>query len=186
MKGFSMNTISTSSHSSRRRRGYSLIEVLMTSLIIQIIAGMVAVSVSHVAETERTSYAGQEAVSALRYARQLAQTTGTPCGVIFDNTTQQIKVFRGTTSTIVSDSAIPGGQYIVNLTTQANTNGVKISSISLAGAAGTKTVTYGNIGATSGAPKGLGSTNNNGFIKLSIGGATKTVSIPSAGDPTLN
>ena len=44
-----MTRISTSSRPAprpaRRRKGYSLIEVLMTSLIIQIIAGMVAVPV---------------------------------------------------------------------------------------------------------------------------------------------
>lgn len=169
----------------RARRGYSLIEVLMTSLIIQIIAGMVAVSVSNVTESERTSFAGQEAVSALRYARQLAQTTGVPCGVIFDNTNQQIKVFRGTTTNIVSDNAMPGGQYIVNMGNQANTRGVKIAQISLAGGS-TTTVTYGYVGGTSGVAKGLGSTNNTGFIKFSLGGASKTVNIPSAGDPTLN
>lgn len=169
-----------------RRRGYSLIEVLMTSLIIQIIAAMVAVSVSTVTETERTSYAGQEAITAIRYARQLAQTTGTPCGVIFDNTNQQIKVFRGTTATIASNAAMPGGQYIINMANQANTHGVTIATVSLAGGTGNTVVTYGNVGATSGLAKGLGSTVNTGFIKFGLGGATKTVTIPSAGDPTLN
>jgi Tfp pilus assembly protein FimT len=170
----------------RFRRGYSLIEVLICSLIIQIIAGIVAVSVSTVTETERTSYAGQEVVTAMRYARQLAQTTGTPCGVVFDNTNQQIKVFRGTTATIAPNTGMPGGQYIVNLAAQANTHGVTLSSVSLAGAAGNNVVTYGVIGAVSGIPKGLGSTTNTGYVKLSLGGATQTVNIPAAGDPTLN
>jgi Tfp pilus assembly protein FimT len=169
-----------------RRRGYSLIEVLLTSLIIQIIAGMVSVSVSSVAATERTNYAGQETVTALRYARQLAQTDGVPCGVIFDSANQQIKVFRGTTSTIATNNAIPGGQYIINLTQQANTTGVKITSISLTGPAQNAIVTYGNIGTSSGVAKGLGSTVNTGFVVLSDGNAATKVWIPAAGEPTLN
>jgi Tfp pilus assembly protein FimT len=169
-----------------RRGGYSLIEVLLTSLIIQIIAGIVSVSVANVAATERTSYAGQEVVTALRYARQLAQTDGLPCGVIFDSVNQRVMVFRGTTDTIVPNSAMPGGQYIINLPRQANTTGVNITSVSLAGAAGNNVVTYGNIGPTSGVAKGLGSTNNTGFVILSRGDAAVKVWIPAAGEPSLN
>src|SRR5690349_8551559 len=87
------------------RRGYSLIEMLMTILITQIIAAMVSVSVSNVAASERANFTGQEIITALRYARQLSQTLGTPCGVIFDSSTQQVKVFRGTTATIVANNA---------------------------------------------------------------------------------
>jgi Tfp pilus assembly protein FimT len=169
----------------QRRGGYSLIEVLMTSLIIQIIAGMVSVSVSDVAATERTNYAGQEVITAIRYARQLAQTDGTPCGVIFDSTNQQVKVFRGNTSTIAANAALPGGQYIIKLAQQANTTGVKITSISLTGPAQNNVVTYGNIGASSGMAKGLGSTINTGFVVLSNGNVSTKVWIPAAGEPTL-
>jgi Tfp pilus assembly protein FimT len=175
-------------HLSRRcaRGGYSLIEVLMTSLIIQIIAGMVAVSVSNVAATERCSYAGQEVISAIRYARQLAQTSGTPCGVVFDSTHQQIKVFRGTTATIAPNAAMPGGLYIVDLASQANTRGVTISSVSLAGSLNNNVLTYGNIGTTSHMIKGLGSTTNTGFVVLTEGSGATKVNIPSAGEPTVN
>jgi Tfp pilus assembly protein FimT len=170
----------------QHRRGYSLIEVLMTTLIIQMIAGMVSVSVSNVAATERANYAGQEAITAIRYARQLAQSDGTPCGVIFDAANQQIRVFRGTPSTTAVNSAIPGGQYIIKLAQQANTTGVKITSVSLAGPPQNNVVTYGNIGAISGTAKGLGSTVNTGFVVLSNGEGTTKVWIPAAGEPTLN
>jgi Tfp pilus assembly protein FimT len=170
----------------RGRGGYSLIEVLMTTLIIQMIAGMVSVSVSNVASTERANYAGQEAVTAIRYARQLAQSDGIPCGVIFDATNQQIRVFRGTTSTTAANAALPGGQYIIKLAQQANTTGVKITSISLAGSVGNNVVTYGNVGTISGVAKGLGSTTNTGFVVLSNGQGTTKVWIPAAGEPTLN
>jgi Tfp pilus assembly protein FimT len=170
----------------RGRGGYSLIEVLMTSLIVQIIAGMVSVSVSNVAATERCSYAGQEAISAIRYARQLAQTSGTPCGVIFDSARQQIRVFRGTTTTTAPNAAMPGGLYIVDLASQANTRGVTISSVSLAGTLNNNVVTYGNVGTTSHVTKGLGSTTNTGFVILSEGSGATKVNIHSAGEPTLN
>jgi hypothetical protein len=158
----------------------------MTTLIIQIIAGMVGVSVSHVAATERLSFAAQEAVTALRYARQLSQTCGTPCGVVFDTDNQRFRVFRGSVITTAPNSGMPGGQYIVTLSTQSDTSGVTISTVSLAGAAGNKTVTFGNVGATSGLSKGLGSTVNSGYVTLSYGSTTKTITIPEAGEPTVN
>ena len=170
----------------RRPRGYSLLEVMLTSVIIQIIAGIVTVTVGNVASTERGSYAGQEVVSAIRYARQLAQTTGQPCGVIFDTDNQQVKVFLGTTTNIAPNSAFAGGTYIIKLRQQSNTTGVSIATVSLAGPSGNKVVTYGNIGATSGMPKGLGSTVNPGFITLTVGNATRTVTIPAAGEPSIN
>jgi Tfp pilus assembly protein FimT len=168
----------------RRRGGYSLIEVLMTSLIIQIIAGMVAVSVSNVAAAERTSYAGQEVVTALRYARQLAQSSGTPSGVVFDATNQTVSVFSGTPTTIVPNNAMPGGVYTVNLNSQANTHGVMITSVSLAGDPNNNMVCYGTTQPKSGI-RGLGSTTNNGFVVLSQGTGSVTVNIPVIGEPTL-
>jgi Tfp pilus assembly protein FimT len=170
----------------RHRKGYSLIEVLLTSLIIQIIAGIVSVSVANVAATERTNFAGQEAITAIRYARQLAQTDGIPCGVIFDSANQQIRVFRGNTGVTAANAAMPGGQYIIQLAQQANTSGVKITSISLTGPTNNNVVTYGNVGATSGVAKGLGSTTNTGFVVLSNGTSATKVWIPAAGEPTLN
>jgi prepilin-type N-terminal cleavage/methylation domain-containing protein len=164
------------------RRGYSLIEVLMTSLIIQIIAGIVTVSMSSAADTERTSYAAQDIVTAIRYARQLAQSDGVPCGVIFDTDNNQVRVFRGSTATIATNKAFPNGQYIIYL----NQKSVSISAVNLAGPANNKVLTYGNIGVVSGVAKGLGSTTNTGVVTLSLGSHTKTVNIPTAGDPTLN
>jgi Tfp pilus assembly protein FimT len=156
----------------------------MTSLIIQIIAGMVAVSVSNVATAERTSYAGQEVITALRYARQLAQSSGTPCGVVFDATNQKISVFRGTPDAVVPNNAMPRGTYTVDLNSQANTQGVKITSVSLAGDPGNNMVYYGTTQPKSGV-RGLGSTTNNGFVVLGEGAGSVTVSIPVIGEPTL-
>ena len=115
--------------------GYSLMEMLVTLIVIQAIAGMIGISVSSVASTERLSFTAQEIISAIRYARQLAQTSGTPCGVIFDSVNQQVKVFRGSASTIAPNAAMPGGQYIINLLQQVDTGGVQLTTISLAGCA---------------------------------------------------
>lgn len=164
------------------RRGYSLIEMLMTILLIQFIGALVAVQVSSATAVERSDYAGQEVIAALRYARQLAQTKGTPCGVIFDDVNQKISVFQTTTSNIVTTAAV-GGQYVVNFKTKSNCLGTTISAINLSG--GGKVVTYGKIGSTSNMPRGLGSTTNNGLVTLKCGDATHTIVIPEAGEPTL-
>ena len=165
------------------RRGYSLIEMLLTMLLIQFIGGLVAAEVSNAATAERVNYAGQETLSALRYARQLAQSTGAPCGVIFDDANQKISVFKGSQCVIAPNSALTGGQYVIYLSTQANLAGTTLSRITLAG--GGKVVIYGQIGATSNLPRGLGSTTTNGTVTLGFGAATCTVLIPDVGEPTL-
>jgi Tfp pilus assembly protein FimT len=166
-------------------RGYSLIEMLLTILLIQIIGGLVAVQVSSATASERTNYAAQETLSALRYARQLALSTGQPAGVAFDNTNQTITVFRRVNNQSVTETntALMGGQYVINLKTRANVAGTTLSNINLAG--GGKVVTYGLIGGTSYMPRGLGSTANNGTITLKSGSATLTVLIPDAGEPSV-
>jgi Tfp pilus assembly protein FimT len=166
----------------RGRGGYSLIEMLLTIMLVQFIGALVSVQVSSATAVERGDYAGQELITALRYARQLALTKGTPCGVILDDTNQKFSVFQTTTSNIVNNSAI-GGPYTVNFKTQSNCLGTTFNSITLSG--GGKIVTYGKIGATSNLPRGLGSTTNNGIIILKCGTATHTINIPEAGEPTL-
>jgi Tfp pilus assembly protein FimT len=167
------------------RRGYSLIEMLLTILLIQIIGGLVAVQVSSATATERTNYASQETISALRYARQLALSTGQPAGVSFDNTNQTITVFKrvNNQNVTVTNAALMGGQYVINLKTRANVSGTTVSNINLAG--GGKIVTYGLIGGTSAMPRGLGSTANNGTITLKSGASTITILVPDAGEPSV-
>src|SRR4051794_878434 len=95
----------------RSRRAYSLIEMLITVLIIQIISGMVMVNVSNVQTNERLARACEQIVLALRYARLQAMSTGQPGGVEFNVASNTVRVFQGNAATTVSTSFIRGGTY---------------------------------------------------------------------------
>jgi Tfp pilus assembly protein FimT len=165
-----------STRRSARRRGYSLIEVLCTVLIIQIISGMVVVNVSSVQDNEKLSRAAEQIVVALRYARILAMSTGQPAGVEFDTATNQIRVFQGATATTVSNSQILGGTYLINLNTQADICNVKVSSALLSNDnTNPYQVIFGKLGGTL----------NNGYVTLSYGSCTRTVNIPLVGEATI-
>src|SRR5437870_2192120 len=81
-----------SRHLRRWGRAYSLIEMLITVLIIQIISGMVMVNVSQVQTNERLARACEQIVLALRYARLQAMSTGQPGGVEFNVATNSVRV----------------------------------------------------------------------------------------------
>jgi Tfp pilus assembly protein FimT len=160
----------------KRRRengGYSLIETMITVLIIHMISGMVIVSVSSIQRSEKLSRAGQQVVVALRYARILAMSTGQPAGVEFNTTTNQVRVFQGASATTVNNSMIQSGTYVINFNTQADVNGVTISNALLSSDV---TNPYWVVFGT------LGGTVNNGSVALNYGGQSVTVQIPLVGD----
>lgn len=160
----------------RKRRGYSLLEVLITVLIIHIISGMVMVNVSNVQTSERLVRGGQEVISAVRYARILAMTSGQNAGVEFDTSTNRVRVFQGTAATTATNSMIPGGSYILDFGTQSEISGIRIAGASIVGSTTNPyRVTFGT----------LGGTNNTGSITLSYGSQSKIVQMPAVGDPTL-
>lgn len=109
-------------------RAYSLLELLITVLIIQIISSMVVVNVSGVQAQERLQRAANQVITALRYARMLSMSSGQSCGVEFNQATNTIRVFQGASQTTVSDSTMPGGTYVIDLTNQRDISGVKIAS----------------------------------------------------------
>lgn len=157
----------------RTRRGYSLIEMLITVLIIQIISGMVMVNVSQVQTNERLARACEQIVLALRYARMQAMSTGQAGGVEFNIASNTVRVFQGASATTVNNSLISGGTYVINFANQGETSGVRLSAAMIANdATDPYRVTFGNLGGTS----------NNGYVTLSYGGATKTVQIPMVGE----
>jgi Tfp pilus assembly protein FimT len=157
----------------KRGRGYSLIEVLITVLIIQMLSGLVVVNVSSIQRSEKLSRAGQQVVVALRYARILAMSTGQPAGVEFNTVYNQIRVFQGASATTANNSLIKGGTYIIDFTTQADISGVTISNALISG---DNTNPYWVVFGT------LGGTVNNGSVALNYGGQRVTVQIPLVGD----
>jgi Tfp pilus assembly protein FimT len=160
----------------RARRAYSLIEMLITVLIIQILSGMVIVSVSNVNRAERLSRAGQQVINALRYARVMAMSDGGKAGVEFNATTNIIRVYRGDTKTTVPNTLFSSGTYVVNLNTQMDCSGVTIGTCNLASAPSNPyQINFGN----------LGGTDNNGTVTLNYGGVSKVITIPLVGEATM-
>jgi Tfp pilus assembly protein FimT len=160
----------------KNRRGYSLLEVLMTVIIIQIISSMAIVSVSNVQPTEQLAMAGQQMVVALRYARMLAMTSGQTAGVEFDTINNTVRVFQGDTQATAPNSLIAGGSYIINLNTQSEISGVMLGQALISqNTSSPYCVTFGKLGGTT----------NNGYVTLQYGGLSKTVSIPLVGEATV-
>jgi len=158
------------------RRAYSLIEMLITVLIIQIISGMIMVNVSNVQTNERLARACEQVVLALRYARLQAMSTGQPGGVEFNVASNNVRVFQGNAATTVSTTFIRGGTYVIDFANQAETSGVKLTGALLSNdATDPYRVTFGNLGGTA----------NNGYITLTYGGVTKTVQIPLVGEAKI-
>lgn len=158
------------------RRGYSLIEVLCTVVIIQIISGIIVVNVSNVQDNEKLARACEQVVVATRYARILAMSTGQPAGVEFNTATNQIRVFSGAAATTALNSQVLGGTYLIDLNNQSDIANVNISSVLISnGATNPYQVTFGKLGGTL----------NNGFVTLAYGTHTRTINIPLAGESTI-
>jgi Tfp pilus assembly protein FimT len=162
-----------------RARGYSLLEMLITVFIIQIISVCAVMSISHVEAGERTERAANEVVVALRYARMLAMSTGQSAGVEFDGDNQRIRVFQGPSCMTAANSQMPSGVYIINLTTQQDVKGVRVATAALGSdAAATNLaspyrVVFGNMGGTG----------NSGSVTLQYAKAsTRVVNISAVGE----
>jgi prepilin-type N-terminal cleavage/methylation domain-containing protein len=189
------------------RRAFTLIETLITVLIISVISSLVLVNVSSVDATSRLDRAAQHVIAALRYARiqslshsQTLTGSSQPSdayGVYFNTASNTVTVFHSTWNAArnryvypgntVSNSLIQGGLYVVNLNTQSDCAGVKITSVSLAGSSDTRWNVRSPYVCQF---RPMGTTPNYGLvpeaITLTYGGCTCTISIPPVGDPQVN
>ncbi len=191
----------------RRRRAFTLLEVLLTVLIIGIISSMVAVNVSSGDAATRLDRAAQMIIAACRYARiqslghsqaNLTGTTATPSnayGIQIDTAANTVTVYRATYNTgtskwnlpgtAVSDSLFGTGTCVLSFSTLATCSGVKITAVSLNGTTDTSANTsspYYCQYHPFGDALNYGST----AITLSYGGQTRTINIPQVGDATEN
>jgi len=103
--------------------GFTLIELIMVIAALLIIAAIVAPRITGVTGTKVNGTARKIAAD-IRYAQQLAISTQTNHGVIFYNSSDTYSIYRGTTSTIITDS-FTGGAYTVQLNT-GNYEGVTL------------------------------------------------------------
>lgn len=147
-------------------------------IVVLIIAIAAALALSAYASTEagmRPQRAAQEVIGALRQARHTAIATGRTCGVEFDTSTNQMRVYEtinGNVSTL-ADSTRPGGVYVVNFNTSPDVAGVTFAASIAGDASNPYRVAFGPLGATS----------NTGTITLTYGGRSRQVSVPAVGDP---
>jgi prepilin-type N-terminal cleavage/methylation domain-containing protein len=189
------------------RSAFTLIETLMTVIIISVISSLVLVNVSTVDATSRLDRAAQHIIAALRYARieslshsQTVSGSSQPSdgyGVYFNTVSNTVTVYHTTWNparnryfypgTTVINSLIAGGSYVVNLNTQSDCAGVKISSVRLNGTSDTRWNTRSPYACQF---RPMGTTPNYGqvpeAITLTYGGRTCTISIPPVGDPQVN
>jgi prepilin-type N-terminal cleavage/methylation domain-containing protein len=191
----------------RPTRGYTLIEVLVSVLIIGIISSLAMVDIGANDATTRLDRAAQAIVAAGRYARMQnmghGQTSGTSFqptdayGLQFDTSANTIKVYHATWNsgtnawslpgTTMANSLLAGGSYVINLKTDPAYAGVTIAAVQMTGTADTSPNTsspyycqYRPFGDT------FNAGSNGALITLSYGGKTCTITIPAVGDPQEN
>jgi len=170
----------------RRAPGaYSLIEMLIALLIIQIIASFVAVSIQSINGAGHVDQVNKRLTGIIRYARMMAMSSGQPCHVDFSITNQTVKVFLGTSTTPVDNAMFPGGQCVLSLNSDQGIAGSKFTSIANCASttvAGVTTYrcTFGALGTRTNAP----TFNLPMTVNFKWGKENASVIIPNVGDPT--
>jgi prepilin-type N-terminal cleavage/methylation domain-containing protein len=191
----------------RRRRGYTLIETLLSVLIISFMSTLVLVNDGTDDASTRLDRAAQTIIAALRYSRMLAmghgQTTGSSLqptdayGVQINSAANTLTVYHTTWNSGTSEWNLPGtaltdglfssDNCVINLATDPAYAGVTISAVSLTGTADTTPNTASPYYCQY---RPFGDTENpgtaNAAITLSYGGLTRSIKIPAVGDPTEN
>lgn len=163
-----------------RRRAYTLIEMLLVVLIIQLISAMVVFNVTGDCDQQQLGSAAQQIIGAVRYARALAMSTGQPCGVQFNTTGDTVTCYDTGTYTPAASGLFASGQYIINFPQTANSSGVTITAVQNAGSGpSTYNCLFGPLGNLADAP----SDSLPVYVQLNCHGYTKTVTIPALGDP---
>lgn len=158
------------------RRGFTLLEVLITLVIIAITAVISVDTIATFEANQRADRGAREAVGFFRFARHLAMTTGKTAEVRINTTTRTLGVYwmsNGTSydATPYAQSMAAGGQMVINLATQNELAGTTLS------------VVPGN--ATDFAYGPLGSCSTTATITFTIGSHYRTLVVPKVGDPTI-
>ena len=162
----------------RRRWAFTTMEMIIVMLILAI---MSSIAMDFVAESEsyfRSDRAARETVIALRFARTLATTTGNSSGVEFDTAQKKIKVYTviSGAQTWVNSALYSGNAYQIDLANAREVQGVSMTPSIPSDATNPYDVVFDPLGATK----------NTGTISFSYGHNTRTVTVASLADPTIN
>ena len=154
-------------------------------MLAVLILGIVSVlGIDAIAESEanrRADRAARETVSALRYARTLAMSTGNPSGVEFDTTLHLVRVYTriNNVQTWVRNPAASGGNgnlYQIDLVNTREVAGVALAVSIPTAATNPYDCVFNQLGATT----------NVGTIIYTYGKSKCVVTIAALADPTIN
>lgn len=162
----------------KNRRAFTTIELLAVIVILGVCAKLVVGLLSESDAVMRADRAAKECVTAIRYARTLAFTSGNVCGVRFNTSTRTFSVWQNNTpgTAVTNPMAGNGGSLVIDLANARELAGTTMT-VSLSGdASNPYDLSYTALGATS----------NTGTITFTYAGKTKVVTVPAVGDPTLN
>jgi prepilin-type N-terminal cleavage/methylation domain-containing protein len=163
----------------KKRRGFTVVEMILCMIIMAIIAKIGVDVISRTESNQRADRAARETVVALRYARNLATTTGNSSGVEIDTSTRKIRVYTmiGTTKTFVSAPFMGnGGAFQIDLANDRAVKGVTLTMSIPSDTSNPHDVLFNSLGATK----------NTGTVRFNYGSTYKTVTIGSLADPTIN
>jgi len=154
---------------SRPPRGITFLQIITGAFILALTAALVATLVSFVAGAMRADRAGQAALAALHYARELAMSTGHQYGVEFCRATAQFRVCEVVGSEFYTvNSPANKTPYIIDFSAQPDLAGITLSA---------PTDPY-RVSYTA-----HGTTDDVGSVTFFYGAGSRTITISTSGDP---
>jgi prepilin-type N-terminal cleavage/methylation domain-containing protein len=163
-------------HQRPNLRAFTLVEMILVVLIMGIIATLGLDAVANFEAAQRADRACRESLTYFRYARTLSQTTGKKAKVAVDTANKTLAIYwqsNGTTydATPYSTSANAGGSWTLNINSARELVGTSVAITP-------STTTFFEYGP-------LGTCNETGTVAFTYAGITKSLVVPSVGDPAV-
>ena len=154
------------------KNGFTLIEAVMTLVIIGILAAIALPAIGPSLSALRLEAARQKLQGDIIYSQALSVTQQVNHGVIFNPGSNTYSVYRQTTSNIVNNP-LTGKPFTVNYSSDSDLKGVSLVSTSF-GSPTSDRVEFDSFGAPSDGTTALAA---DGTVTLSAGGANATMTV---------
>lgn len=155
-----------------KARGFTLIELIITFLIIGILSVVIVTDLVSSSATAKIESARFRIKSDIIYAQNLSMAEQVNHGVIFTPASNSYSVYRQTTGNIINNP-LTGTAFTVNFNTDLELKGVDIVSCSF-GDPNTNQVEFNNFGIPSDGTTALSA---NGTVSLSFSGLNVIVTV---------